>query len=209
MVDISQFLSRLLPQVPGCSEPLAYQSLVDSAIEFCEKSLAIRQDLDAFFSVDSRRVYDLDPPTINHSIARVISVTADGRPLTGIFEEDVSSLGQDYGRPLAFHTTRIDNEFVLNLYPIPDERLRIVVHAALKPTRAAQQLDDDLFNNWADAIIDGAISRIARIPNQPFSDVNYASTMASSAREKISRARIEAYHGRVRGGTSVKQRPFA
>ena len=209
MVDIGQFLSRLLPQVPGCSEPLAYQSLVDSAIEFCEKSLILRQDLDAFFSVDGRRVYDLDPPTANHGIARVISVTADGRQLTGLFEEDYPSLGADTGRPLAFYTTRIDNEFVLNLYPVPDERLRVVVHAALKPTRGTTQVDDDLYNNWADAIIDGAISRIARIPNQPFSDVNYASAMASSAREKTARARIEAYHGRVRGGTSVKMRPFA
>ena len=194
MVDIGQFLSRLLPQVPGCSEPLAYQSLVDSAIEFCEKSLILRQDLDAFFSVDGRRVYDLDPPTANHAIARVISVTADGRQLTGLFEEDYPSLGADTGRPLAFYTTRIDNEFVLNLYPVPDERLRVVVHAALKPTRGTTQVDDDLYNNWADAIMDG---------------VNYASAMASSAREKTARARIEAYHGRVRGGTSVKMRPFA
>ena len=208
MIELGQFLSRLLPQVPGCSEPLAYQSLLDSAIEFCEKSLAIRQNLDAFFTVDNRRVYDLDPPTRNHVIARVISVTVYGKPLTGLFEEDVPNLSDSQGRPLLFYTTRIDNEFVLNLYPVPDERLPVIVHAALKPTRNATEVDDDLFNIWSEAVIDGAISRIARIPNQPFSDVNYASAMASSAREKISRARIEAYHGRVRGGTSVKLRPF-
>lgn len=209
MVDISQFLSRLLPQVPGCSEPLAYQSILDSAIEFCEKSLVIRQNLDAFFTVDGRSVYDLDPPTSSHAIARVISVQLDNKPLHGLFEEDVPNLGDSSGEPTLFHTTRIDNEFVLNLYPIPDERQRVTVHVALKPTRSATQVDDDLFNNWSEVVVEGAIARIARIPNQPFSDVNYAFAMANSAKEKTCRARVEAYHGRVRGGTAVKMRPFA
>ncbi len=208
MVNIAEFYPRLLVQVPGCSEPLAQQSLLDAAIEFCDKSLIIRQNLDVFFTVDGRKVYDLDPPTSSHTIARVLSVECDGRVLNGLLQEDTAGLSTDPSRPLAFYTTRTDNELLLNLYPIPDDRYRATAHVALKPTRTAQQLDDDLFTIWADAIIDGAISRIARIPGQPFTDVNYAMAMANSAREKTAKARIEAYNGRIRGGTAVKMRPF-
>lgn len=208
MINIDEFFPRLLPQVPGCSDPLARQSLLDAAIEFCEKSLVVRQDLDMFFSVAGRKNYDLDPPTNQHAIVRVLSVNYNGSRLHGIFQEDVPNLLTTQAMPHAFYTTRVDNEFLLNLYPTPDERESIVVNTALKPTRNAVQVDDDLYNYWADAIVDGAISRIARIPNQPFSDVNYAAAMQASFADKTARARMEAYQGRVRGGTRVQMRPF-
>ena len=46
MIPLSAFFPRLLPNVLGCPEPLAQQALLDSAIEFCSRSLAVTTTLD-------------------------------------------------------------------------------------------------------------------------------------------------------------------
>lgn len=208
MVKLDVFLSRLLPQVPACPEPLALEHLKDACIEFCEKSLAIRQDLDFFYSVANLGQYDLDPPSNQHMIATVLSVRYDGKELSGIFVEDAQELPEAAGNPAGFFTSRTNNEFVLHLHPTPEAREQVLVNVALRPIRSATEVDDDLYNLYADAIIDGAIARLAKIPNQPFTDLAYAAAMQNSFREKAARAKVDSYHGRIRGNSRVKMRPF-
>lgn len=210
MVNLNVFLSRLIPQAPACSEPFALQCLRDAAIDFCEKSLVMRQKLDTFYCYNGRAQYDLDVPSCDYQIARVLSVKVNGRLLNGVLQEDKDDLPADQaGTPLRFYTTRVDNALVLNLHPAPTERFPVVVEVALKPTRDTDRVDDELYNVWADAIIDGALSRICRVPNQPFSDVSFAAAMQASFADKTARAKIEGYHGRMRGNSTVKTRPFA
>jgi len=70
-------------------------------------------------------------------------------------------------------------------------------------------VDDELFERWVDAVVDGAIARITRLPDQPYSDINYSNMMMRSADEKTVRASNEAGYGRIRGNTAVKMRPLA
>ena len=51
MISIDSFFSRVLPYVVGCSEPMARQAVLDSAIKFCDQSNVIRQTVDAFSTV--------------------------------------------------------------------------------------------------------------------------------------------------------------
>jgi hypothetical protein len=74
MKALSAFYPRVLPYLPGCSEPFANQVILNSAIEFCENSLTLRQNLDTFNTVAGKIEYDLDPPSANHDINRVMSV---------------------------------------------------------------------------------------------------------------------------------------
>lgn len=88
------------------------------------------------------------------------------------------------------------------MYPV---RVRV----ALRPTKTATQVEDDLINYWTDPIVDGAMARILAIPDQPFSDPNKAMMMRASAARATHNARIEGNYGRVRGSMRVKQRPIA
>ena len=210
MKPLSVFYPRILPYLPGCSEPLVDQVLVNSAIEFAENSLTLRQNLDSFKTVAGVSQYDLDPPTTNHDINRVMGVTLDGQELTaGMFEAIRNDLPPANAKPRGFYTDRTDNVFTLKLSPPPDGKYTVVVAVTLRPARAATQLDDDLYNIWIDPIVSGAIARAMQIPDQPFTNFARAQQLLDSAARQTNSSRIESNYGLVRGSMRVRPRSFA
>jgi len=171
MKPLSAFFPRILPYLPGCPEPLAAQVLVNAAIEFCEASLTLRQNLDKFTTSVGQIQYDLDPPSTQHEINRVMGVTLDGKELSpGMAEMLRGDLPTAGAKPRGFYTDRTDSTFTLMLAPPPDKVYDVVVNVTLRPASAATLLDDDLYNVWIDPIVSGAIARAMQIPNQPFSN---------------------------------------
>lgn len=61
---------------------------------------------------------------------------------------------------------------------------------SLKPTMTATQVDDSLFNQWADEIADGAKAKLMSMPGQDWSDLKLAAYHESLYRIKRARARI-------------------
>lgn len=210
MKALSAFYPRILPYLPGCSEPMVNQVLVNSAIEFAEASLTIRQNLDPFNTVVGISEYDLDPPSINHDINRVMGVMVDGKELhPGMAEAIRNDLPTAHAKPRGFYTDRTDNTFMLRLTPPPDGVYPVVVAVTLRPSRSATQLDDDMYNIWIDPIVSGAIARAMMIPDQPFTNYQQAQYLLDSAAKQTNNSRIEGNYGLVRGSMRVRARPFA
>ena len=184
--------------------------MVSAAIEFSEKSLALRQNLDSFRTVIGIDQYDLDAPTTNHDIDRVMSVAVDGKELSpGLFEAIRNDLPTAIAVPRGFYTDRTDNVLTLKLSPPPDGRYPVVVNVNLRPAMTATQLDDDLFNMWAEPIVAMAVARAMQIPDQPFTNFARAQQLLDSAARQTNSARIDGNYGSVRGSMRVRARPFA
>ena len=210
MKALSAFFPRILPYLPGCPEPLAAQVLIDAAIEFCDSSLVLRQNLDTFNTVVGRVQYDLDAPSAQHNINRVMGVTLDGKELVaGMSEALRGDMPTAPAKPRGFYTDRTDSVFTLMLSPPPDEVYSVLVNVALSPARTATQLDDDLFNTWINPIVSNAIARAMQIPGQPFSNPAQAQILLNSVARQTVTSRIEGNYGFVRGSMRVRYRPFA
>ena len=210
MKALSAFFPRILPYLPGCPEPLVAQVLIDAAIEFCDSSLVLRQNLDTFNTVVGRVQYDLDAPSAQHDINRVMGVTLDGKELVaGMSEALRGDMPTASAKPRGFYTDRTDSVFTLMLSPPPDEVYSVLVNVALSPARTATQLDDDLYNTWINPIVSSAIARAMQIPGQPFSNPAQAQILLNSAARQTVTSRIEGNYGLVRGSMRVRYRPFA
>lgn len=210
MKALSAFFPRILPYLPGCPEPLAAQVLIDAAIEFCDSSLVLRQNLDTFNTVVGRVQYDLDAPSAQHDINRVMGVTLDGKELVaGMAEAIRGDMPTAPAKPRGFYTDRTDSVFTLMLSPPPDEVYSVLVNVALSPARTATQLDDDLFNTWINPIVSRAIAQAMQIPGQPFSNPAQAQILLNSVARQTVTSRIEGNYGFVRGSMRVRSRPFA
>lgn len=206
---LSAFYPRILPYLPGCPEPLVDQVLLNSAIEFCEASMTLRQNLDMFKTSVGKVEYDLDPPSAQHDINRVMGVTVNGRELhAGLAEAIRNDLPTANATPRGFYTDRTDSTFMLRLAPPPDGVYPVIVAVTLRPARTATQLDDDLFNIWIDPVVSGAIGRAMQIPNQPFTDYARADQLLAEAARLTNSSRIEGNYGLVRGSMRVRPRSF-
>lgn len=208
MKPVSSLFPRLLPLVPGCPEPLAQQALVDAAIAFCEDSQAIRSDLDTLYVVAGVSEYELEPPT-SQSVTTVLDVTIDGARLKSLYFDESAGLPATTGKPTHFYTTRNTGNLVLHFFPAPDARYKANVTVATRPTRTSTTLEEDLTDLWADAVVSGAVARIASIPGQPFTSIEMASAMGSMSVAASRNARRSASSGQIRGSMAVKGRPFA
>lgn len=209
MKILSTFFPRILPYLPGCSEPLAAQALLTAAIEFCEASSVLRQNLASFNTTVGVDQYALNPPSNQHAIARVMSVAVDRVELiAGLAENIRNDLPVDTAKPRGFYTDRTDSGFSLRLSPPPDGVYPVVVAVALRPAIDATELDDDLYNIWVDPLVAGAISRCMLVPDQPFTNFPMARQMQDTAAKGFVASRIEGNYGLVRGSMRVKPRRF-
>jgi hypothetical protein len=209
VVPISAFFPRLLPSVLGCSEPLAQQALLDSAIEFCSRSLAVTTTLDAVTLREGVASFEVEPPT-DTTIAQVLNLWFDGREIKSSPYSAATDVSAATGEPRYFYGEDIDETFNITLLPAPDRTVRsgVIVRVALRPTRSATTIHNILFERYAQAIVDGAQAILLAIPDQQFSDEAKSLAMAARARAGANNARTDAMHGRVQSSISVKMRVF-
>lgn len=208
MIATTEFLPRLLHYVVGCSQPLALQAIVDAAIAFCDESLVVRRRLDPQTTRVGASEFDLDG-VAQQAVSRVLKVWVDGRAIPAIAADRVDDGLPVASRPQGFYTAQEGGTLMGKLHPVPDGRYTLDVEVALRPTRKANCLADELFNTWMDAIIAGALGVLASIPDQPFTNFATGQNAAARAAFLARKARIDGAYGRVRGTISVRQRPFA
>ena len=217
MQTLDAFLSRLLPLVPGCAHPVALQALVDSAIEFCEKSQVIQLTTAAVNAVAGTFNYTIVLPA-DTNVSQVLRVWYGNAEMGLPAQHDVNSpLAYN---PVAGDATRevgtprmafIVDPTTITLYPTPrvDLTSAVTVRVATKPSRSATTLADLLLEDWVEGVVAGAAYRLAASPSEAYSSDSNAMKYASMYRYHLGCARIEANKGRVRGDMTVTQRPFA
>jgi hypothetical protein len=216
MKALDLFLPFVLPYAMGCPEVSAQRALVDSAIEFCEKSLLVRATLTPVSLVAGTYTYTPAVPTHEAMVmpvgvwfkgAELAPVAADAIRNPQAFASSIPDVTAETGDPREFFALTAGQ---LGLYPIPDttESGVLLVRAALRPTRAATELEDVLFNDWVEAIAAGAMSRLMRSHGQPFTDPVEGARRAMEFYQAINRARIEGSRGRVRADLAVRMRPL-
>lgn len=170
MKALALFRPRIAPRVEGCIEDLIDQSVLDTCIDFCERSLVVKRMATSFLTVASQLAYTLES-TSDTSIAHIARLWCD---ITELTPADEDMLRTPFGfvaavpgavsviaRPRFFNQA---SPGVIDLYPTPDKAYTINMRVALKPTRSAVQVDDQIFEDWIDYIVHGALERLYMMP---------------------------------------------
>lgn len=209
---LEAFFPSLMPRVAGCPEPVALQALRDAAMEFCDMTcivVAVTEPQPTFLG-QSR--YTLALPT-GTQVTRLLRAWMGKREL---------GVAQRAAQPLAAHENTSDATGTpsivamtaadtVNLLPAPDipSIAPLAVQVALRPTPDATALADDLYMFWRDAVVGGALARIASTPGRPYSDANQAALGASMFNAGLSAARREFHRSRSAAPLVARMRPFA
>ncbi|NBP80054.1 hypothetical protein EBU58_04925 [bacterium] len=193
----------------GVSEPLAQQALIDSAIAFCDQSLAVTVTLSPITVPVGISSIELDTPD-NTSVAQILYVWYDKRLMSPVPYGQMTDIYRQDGTPTDYTIEYIDEVANLMVYPAPNERVTngLVVRCALRPSRDATEVHDILYHRYADGIIYGAQSILFSMPDQPWTDVGRAQQCGVTARARANQARADMLFGRVQSSMTVQMREF-
>jgi len=214
MALYEDFFPYVLPEVIGAPEPLVVHAIRNACIEFCEKSGILTRDHDPVTVIANKVDYDLEPPT-GYRVVRVAKAWLDNNPLNPLAPDFVSEaavynrLFSSYNNQGSTPSAYLQKDAAtITIWPMPDRQFRsgLTLRVALKPTRASTTIEDEVFEDYAEAIAHGAIARLMVSVGKPYTNVEMAAGHAALFNAGINVARQRATHGHVRSNLSVKMR---
>jgi hypothetical protein len=212
MQSLSVFRPRIAPRVEGASDALIDQAVIDTCIDFCDRSNVVKRMADSFVTVAGRAQYDL--PTLNQqSVSTVMRVWVDANEITPIDEDAIRTpfgfvsavpgVNNPSGVPRFFNET---DPGTISLYPVPGAVYTINMRASMRPMRAAKQVEDQLFEDWVDTIVDGALVRLYAMPaapHVPFSNPGLAKVHAAAYEAGVNVAMLASRKGSTRAQSRI------
>lgn len=220
---IASWESKITPYVPNLAYPAFLNAVRDAAIDFCERSEIWRESLDRIDVVADEESVDLAVPAALYAeivgIGNVKYKEADAAdtqfrnldPYSKI-QENLSSYGswefQTSTQPNGHYLG--EDKTTLYFYKIPtvESLLGLLVEVILKPDKTCTTLPDLLWNNWEQAIADGAKGILLGQNAQPWFNPQLAGVWMSAFERKIEEAKAVRYHGYNARPSSVNMREW-
>lgn len=176
---LADFLPYVLPEAPSCPAPTAEFQLRMAAIEFCERTRCWRHLTTVAVSSENRTIA---APALT-SIHEFEEVTHDGRPLTPtqFTDTEASALTGELMEGPPKYITQTEPGLV-TIFPYQAGTLRISMflkpqHGTLFGYDPINPLRDSLnvvpqfmLAQHAQSLAHGALARILRLPNEPWTD---------------------------------------
>lgn len=230
-MDYDELLPYVLPDVPGCSEPLAIQSIRTAVIRFCEEAKILKRTLAAVPLIVDEPRYEIIAPT-GYDWADVTFVLIDGKPIVGTSEDYMGLAWQDAGewqrvftswqgcccdgrsegwregkqqRPQAYYIDRDGGDFI-RLVGIPTEgsdAFTLQLKLALKPTFNSTAVEDFVISDYFEILAQGALARLLAMPKKQWSDLNAAAINATKYNDGVGTVRNDALRSFVRDDQAI------
>ena len=191
-VNYEDLLPEILPMVAGCSDTLILNNIRAAAIEFCEKTGAYQEELDPITTVKGLYEYELDPPSETR-IHKVLWVTHEGNDLepisTTLLEQRLPKwrTADQQSKPIYYVMNKLSQ---ILLAPVPSGTVAnsTNVRVMLKPTHTSTGCDDQILSEYRDAIVNGALFRLLRIPSKDWTDYAGAQVYSTLFNEQMAYA---------------------
>ena len=200
-VEFASWYNEVLPSAPGCPQNVALNAIKNSVIEFCMRSRAWKE-YPALVSVDGSDSYSIPLSTAypNTSAVRVERAWYDGKELTVITEDQANdrfnSSDWQTKEGIPDSLLQLDPENI-RLVPSPQDAATDVLKllVSYKPSRAATDVRDFIWERYLDVITSGALYRLMLIPRKPWSDPSMGMAHKSMYDAGIAKANVEAFKG--------------
>lgn len=205
--QLSEFLPEILPQVAGCPNPLAKNAVRNAAITFCERTRAYRKELAAInLVVDTKDyLYTLFTLPTDTVVWRPIRVAViDGTEETKLDPTTPQDLDSDHkyanwrtetGTPFAYYA--MAGNTTLRVVWTPDTSITggLFLEAALKPSKAAAEVEDAFFNQFYDDIAAGALGELLSMAGEPWTNAVKAADKLARFNRAIADHTVDASEG--------------
>lgn len=172
MITWPSFYDFIASDLPGCPFAAVDIALKQSAIDFCSQSLAWRYNHPDVAVTNGTAQYVFVPSA--EAVVHAIHYAAwNGEEIaTRVDESNVTIY--DWRNESRTPKYVFGGATSLTLVPTPDADGTLTLEVILKPSSTATGIDDDIFNEWREAIVHGALARLMLSPKKPYSNPTLA-----------------------------------
>jgi hypothetical protein len=214
MTAIFELTPLILPFVRDCSAPAAVVAARFAAIEFYKLTLWQQEMLEPVTLIENQSIYELEvpPDTVPATVMRVEIENRHGllEPITK------DRADQMWG---SLWTTRIGSpRYYTQLSALdiclidgPDANAiaafgKMLILCAVQPTPDAVEIDDSVFNYYAEPLAYGARARLVETAGQPYYDPSSAPLLWNRFYGGVSEAKARRMRDHTRAVQSVQMR---
>jgi hypothetical protein len=196
----SAFYPDLLTEIPSAPLPIVDQWLLNTAIEFCERSKAWVVDLALLDAVANQMSYALGLPA-DTELVEIITVWFSGQKITPesprFLEQTFDDWLVETGKP-QYYTQQ--NSGAIMLVPAPADATvgAIKIKAAVKPGPAATGIEDWIYSQWRQGLAAGAKAKLFAMNEVPWASPDHVAINLSLFEATIDQATDKAASGLVR-----------
>jgi hypothetical protein len=166
------FYDFVVPDVPGCPFAAVDVALRQAAIDFCSQSLVWKYSHPDITVAPGTASYNFAPPAqaVVHTVTYAEFEGSEIDCHTGESGIQIYNWRNQTGTPEYV----LGGATSLTLVPTPDVAGTLKLEVALKPSPAATGIDDDVFNEYRDAVVHGALGRLMASPKKPYTALQLA-----------------------------------
>lgn len=198
MSALADFYPLVLPEVVGCSKPVALNAIRFAVEQFHAKTLCKRAVLADITTVADTAEYALVLPA-DYVLHKMLHVHLDDEEITAIGMDDRDGIDPYWktttAQPVWFYLPDTKN---IGLFLTPDGAYTVSCEAALKPASTATTIDDWLFDQYREVIAAGAKYRLMSMLNQPWANAERAMSYANEFGNGVSKAGFASNRGHTR-----------
>lgn len=204
-----EFLPLVLPEVPGCPEPLALQAVRRSARQTCLNTQIWVETIGPVTTRENWPSYPLVPPE-GAEIAMLLSVRLDGSALIPTTEPFLDANWPGWNLYSGQRPTHylMEKAATVRLVPMPKSAHQLTARAALLPDNNAEVAWDELWTRHGQTIAHGALEHLLAMPGKIWSDQQAALRHGTLFRRGCTNIRAEALKGRSTASLSAHPRAF-
>lgn len=194
-MTLDEFLPYVLPRATGCPDVLAEHNIRLAIIELCRKARMWREYQLPVTTVADQTAYNYLPGA-DQQIIELLSLTLAAEDVNVVEPE----IGKDRDKRGWVSTYAYGGFKKFELRPAQAAGLEVITYCVVAPTIDAQDVPDEL-TRYAEEIGQGALSRILKISDKPYTDkagakdakeewgaaIGQAITDASTGRAKVAR----------------------
>jgi hypothetical protein len=208
-VSYDNFLVEVLPYVRDVPEVVALQAVKNAAIEFCQETRYIQENLDPMAGISGIKTYDLEPNEGTYKIADIIEFWYGDSFLV---PKSIEQLTQIYrstnwntlaGNPY-YYFRPSSQEVQIVPYPQVTEQNKLHIRAALKPSRGSTTIKEEIYERFLEDIAYGARARLYNTPNQPYYDLKTSLEYMKRFNDVIADVRTQVNKGLTRASVQIE-----
>jgi hypothetical protein len=216
-INISEFKNLVAPDVLPCPDPIVNRETLTCILDFCKKTNILQRDFQIDIEDD-----EIDPDMQNSLEFDISEFANDLRPVS-LLELMVDANGYvPVARNIRNTSTYFDgvndervkyfwipNNHSIRIFDMSASNRTVWMNISVKPLRNATTVDEELFEDWSEAIVAGTKSQVMAQPGKDWTDLTMSEFYRRVYRKYISQAK--AYIERGRSGVyqeTIKWKSF-